>query len=449
MKRIWLRGLTSPKVLAISASLGLIATAYCYMMILNSPRFRGDFWTPLRSAGFPFAIVFLLCWVSLSFILGPGRASESSVLGRLAGRKQAATLNRLARTGRWKMDVSTHHGEAILLLGKGITDAHLLDLTGIDVLTSLDLRDCPVTDSGLVALKHLKRLFCLNLRGTKVTDAGLARLKGLPRLGKLDVDGTAVTDAGLRAAGLIEKKYSSREQEEGYVNDMIERLGSINTARLVFPRPPRSLTEPVSGILAMCRVGLVGVAEWRARQALAIAEADCPSSTGTGAPWVARCLALVGAMENAQEKWADAEPRLQRALGIAEAELGPVHRELEWILWHLGQAQRAQKRFASAEENLKRSLELAERYSLDTGEHHAELALLYASRGRIEAQPHFDQAVTLLEKSIAKGGDTAPVIRFLYVRFLRQFAAALRERGRVELAGNLEAKSRKLLRLLD
>jgi tetratricopeptide (TPR) repeat protein len=149
--------------------------------------------------------------------------------------------------------------------------------------------------------------------------------------------------------------------------------------------------------------------------------------------------------ENAQGRWADAEPRLQRALEIAEAELGPVHPELERILWNLGQGQTAQGKFASAEANLKRSLELAERHSLATGEQHAELALLYAFQGRLESKSHFDQALKWYEKSLAEGGEKALAVRSSYAGWLRQFAVALRQRGRAELAEKLEAKAGKIL----
>jgi tetratricopeptide (TPR) repeat protein len=417
--------------LAVSAVAALLPAIGLYVMIVNDSLFRGNYGKPLLFAASTFVTSFFPMWVLTSLMFRDifrsyFRLSLTPALVRLVGPGQAAQLVRLTRTGRWLWNtVGRGQDFTGILHGEGVRNRDLAELAGIEVVTFLNLSNCPVTDAGLAALGHLTRLKNLNLSGTKITDAGLSHLKGLPSLEKLDVDGTAVTDAGLSAAGLIEKKFSWRQQ-----------------LQQTLPLP--GLQMPFTRFSVHYQRMELADAEREARKALAIAEAACPSGEGAGAIWVARCLALVGMAENAQGKGADAEPRLQRALEIAEVILGPVHRDLERFLWNLGQAQRAQEKFTEAEANLKRSLELAERHSLDTGEHHAELALVYVLQGRLEAKSHFEQAVTLYEKSLAERGEKAFAVRSSYVGLLQRFAVALRQRGRAEQAEKLEAKARQV-----
>ncbi len=63
-----------------------------------------------------------------------------------------------------------------------MTDAGLINLDGMTMLTQLDLTGSFVTDAGLDHLKRFARLTRLTLDATKVTDAGVARFqKELPK----------------------------------------------------------------------------------------------------------------------------------------------------------------------------------------------------------------------------------------------------------------------------
>jgi hypothetical protein len=81
--------------------------------------------------------------------------------------------------------------------GKG-TDQDLQLLRDLPHLASVDLRQSKgITDAGLVHLQGLEEIRALNLEGTNVTDAGLVHLKGLPSLAHLTLTDTAITDKGL------------------------------------------------------------------------------------------------------------------------------------------------------------------------------------------------------------------------------------------------------------
>lgn len=87
--------------------------------------------------------------------------------------------------------------ELHLSWNKGITDAGLAELKGLDSLFHLDLSGTNITDAGLVHLKGLKSLGDLDLTSTKITDAGLVHLAAFTKLGSLSLSRTRVTDAGL------------------------------------------------------------------------------------------------------------------------------------------------------------------------------------------------------------------------------------------------------------
>jgi hypothetical protein len=54
-----------------------------------------------------------------------------------------------------------------------------------------------VSDAGLVQLKGLTMLSEIQLENTQVTDAGLEHIRGLSRLESLALDNTQVTDSGI------------------------------------------------------------------------------------------------------------------------------------------------------------------------------------------------------------------------------------------------------------
>jgi hypothetical protein len=71
---------------------------------------------------------------------------------------------------------------------------HIAELTGLE---SLILAKCPITDAGLVNLSGLRRLEYLEIFRTQITDKGLTHLRGLTNLRHLGVPGAEFTDAGV------------------------------------------------------------------------------------------------------------------------------------------------------------------------------------------------------------------------------------------------------------
>ena len=83
------------------------------------------------------------------------------------------------------------------LSGKDLTDEQLADVTQVEEVIWLNLKDTKITDAGLKHLANLKNLKKLHLERTAVTDEGLANLSELSNLNYLNLYGTKVTDAGL------------------------------------------------------------------------------------------------------------------------------------------------------------------------------------------------------------------------------------------------------------
>ena len=81
--------------------------------------------------------------------------------------------------------------------GRKLTDSGLVQLTHLDNIVSLDLRDTKITNAGLVHLKRLTQLRWLHLERTKVGDEGVAHLAGLDKLEYLNLYGTKITDKAL------------------------------------------------------------------------------------------------------------------------------------------------------------------------------------------------------------------------------------------------------------
>jgi tetratricopeptide (TPR) repeat protein len=242
-----------------------------------------------------------------------------------------------------------------------------------------------------------------------------------------------VTDAGLRSAGLLDKKFSLGELELKEKAEGTAKMTAIpSVAAKSYGHAARVLSQ-----------GKYAQAEDLAREAVAAVE-----SFRTDDPWVARALLILAISQSAQGKFADVELTCQRALEIMENAMGPVHAELERILWNLGKSQRVQGKFVPAESNLKRSLAIAEKHSRDTTEHHAELALVYLACGRLEAQAHFRSAVDGFDTALRKEDDKPTPAAFIsavhranYLAFLREFAALLRKRGQDDKAKKLESRA--------
>lgn len=89
------------------------------------------------------------------------------------------------------------HVTSLSVIGDSMNDAHMVKISGLTRLKSLDLQKTEVTDAGLVHLEGLSQLHVLWLSETRVTDAGLQHLEGLTQLQDLYLDGTQVTDAGI------------------------------------------------------------------------------------------------------------------------------------------------------------------------------------------------------------------------------------------------------------
>jgi Leucine-rich repeat (LRR) protein len=100
--------------------------------------------------------------------------------------------------------------------------------TGLEEITSLNLRSAPVTDAGLEHLKGLKNLKTLDLTNTKVGDAGLAHLKGLDELVTLYLYGTKVKGPGLENLSGLKKLNSLLMSNSQLTDQMIAALVKAN-----------------------------------------------------------------------------------------------------------------------------------------------------------------------------------------------------------------------------
>jgi hypothetical protein len=89
------------------------------------------------------------------------------------------------------------HLKALILSGRGVTDAGLAPVSRLSGLRELALFSTFVTDTGLSHIEGLTDLRSLQLSGLPITSSGLAHLRGLSRLQNLELDRTCVTDEGL------------------------------------------------------------------------------------------------------------------------------------------------------------------------------------------------------------------------------------------------------------
>jgi arylformamidase len=80
---------------------------------------------------------------------------------------------------------------------RGVTDADLVHLRGLQHLQELDLTRTKITGAGLVNVKDLTTLRKLFVTETKVDDSGIAHLKGLKNLELVGLSGTKISDSAL------------------------------------------------------------------------------------------------------------------------------------------------------------------------------------------------------------------------------------------------------------
>ena len=80
---------------------------------------------------------------------------------------------------------------------RGVTDADLVHLKGLQHLQDLDLTRTKITGVGLVNVKDLTALTKLYVTDTKVDDSGITHLKGLKNLELVGLSGTKISDAAL------------------------------------------------------------------------------------------------------------------------------------------------------------------------------------------------------------------------------------------------------------
>ena len=87
--------------------------------------------------------------------------------------------------------------KSLTMMGRGFTDAGLVNLEELRELGQLNLSQTAITNDGLEHIKGLTQLTELWLYGTKVTDTGLVRLRGLTKLKYLSLAFTNVSDGGV------------------------------------------------------------------------------------------------------------------------------------------------------------------------------------------------------------------------------------------------------------
>jgi CHAT domain-containing protein/tetratricopeptide (TPR) repeat protein len=129
---------------------------------------------------------------------------------------------------------------------------------------------------------------------------------------------------------------------------------------------------------------------------------------------VARTLNNLGALYQAQGRYAQAEPLYKRSLAIKEKALGPDHPDVALSLNNLAELYRAQGSYAEAEPAYKRSLVIWEKSVGPDHPHVAaflnNLASLYVAQGRYtDAEPRYLRSLAIWEKSL---GSDHPNVAF-------------------------------------
>ncbi len=179
---------------------------------------------------------------------------DIDILGKYLGSSELVALSRLVASRRWEFHAVPSlrkQGITIELKGNAVKDKHLRSLCRLRTVHVINLDGCQITDLGLAELAGMGSLECLVLSRTRVTDAGLMHLSDLPNLKTLDVDGTSISNSGLRAAGLLERRFSlspiEREaaEERAAVPDSVATSADIvqMNRRLAAMRPDVCLPD--------------------------------------------------------------------------------------------------------------------------------------------------------------------------------------------------------------
>jgi len=114
--------------------------------------------------------------------VGPAHSEQIDKLKKLGARIMLDDQNRV---------IGVNLGE------RGVTDADLVHLRGLQHLQELDLTRTKITGAGLVNVKDLTALTKLFVTDTKVDDPGITHLKGLKALELVGLSGTKISDAAL------------------------------------------------------------------------------------------------------------------------------------------------------------------------------------------------------------------------------------------------------------
>nr|WP_199303050.1 FxSxx-COOH system tetratricopeptide repeat protein [Oscillatoria sp. FACHB-1406] len=149
----------------------------------------------------------------------------------------------------------------------------------------------------------------------------------------------------------------------------------------------------------------------------------------TDTTWLFTGLARVA---EAQSRWLDAEPLLQRALSINERQLGPDHPDTASSLNNLAGLYNSMGRYEEAESLLQRALSINERQlgpdHPDTATSLNNLAALYYAMGRYEeAEPLLQRALSIHERQLGPDHPST-------AQSLNNLAALYRSMGRYEEA---------------
>jgi tetratricopeptide (TPR) repeat protein len=154
-------------------------------------------------------------------------------------------------------------------------------------------------------------------------------------------------------------------------------------------------------MIQLAQAGKYAEATDVAQRALALAERQL----GPDHPAVGIRLNMLALLYRTQGRYAEAEPLYQRAIAIAEKSLGPDHPTVGTALTTLAELYRGQSRFAEAEPLDIRAIAIAERARgpdhPDVATALDDLAELYRYQGRYsEAEPLAQRAIAIDEKAL-------------------------------------------------
>jgi len=152
--------------------------------------------------------------------------------------------------------------ERLSLEGADISEAGLMDLTGLVRLRSLDLHKSNITDAKLGPIKSLKGLVSLSLDETFVGDTGLENIEGLNKLQSLSLAKCArITDSGLKN---IEKLTELRvlDLDRAQVTDAglehLARMSKLDSLNLNWTRVQGTGLKHVATFQNLHRLDLAG-----------------------------------------------------------------------------------------------------------------------------------------------------------------------------------------------